>query len=247
MTHRIFISHAAIDTQLATLVADLIRRCDPAAQVFVASRPGDIAAGQEWHAAIQAELRAATAYVVILTPSSVSRPWVWFETGAAWMSYKLLVPVLSGGLSREEVPSPADLRQLFTLEDPDQLGAILASLDLAASIEDLTVAVQAFKAAAAEVSDIVLGLAGWGGVTVEAVYYAWRGPHDALVDRQPVPEPQGLLDALRAAGQTPHWTRPDNLADSFARGSHQVFQTDRRSYRREIRWANLVLTVRSTG
>src|SRR5690349_4700571 len=74
MTHRIFISHAAIDAQVATSVADLIRRCDPAAQVFVASRPGDIAAGQEWHAAIQAELRAATAYVVILTPSSVSRP-----------------------------------------------------------------------------------------------------------------------------------------------------------------------------
>jgi len=120
MTHRIFISHATIDAPIATQVAEIIRRCDPAAHVFVASRPGDIAAGQEWPGAIQAELRAATAYVVILTPSSVSRPWVWFETGAAWMSDKLLVPVLAGGLSRGEVMRQAQgcaLEKCFVLID----------------------------------------------------------------------------------------------------------------------------------
>jgi TIR domain-containing protein len=247
MAQRVFISHAVIDTAVAQQVAALISACDSATHVFVASRPGDIAPGQEWPIAIQQELRSASAYIVMLTPSSVSRPWVWFETGAAWMSEKLLIPILAGGLKRNEVPSPGDLRQLFLLDDPEHAKAILQALGLVATESALTSFLGAIDGAAAVIADEALRLDGWHGVTVNAAYYAWRGPLDSLEDRKPIPEPAGLIDALRASGQTPHWTQAHNLAGAFAIGSYQVFQTDRKTYRREIHWGDVVLTVGQTS
>ena len=96
MVDRIFLSHAASDRELAQLVHSEIMRVHPNATVFVASRAGDIRADEDWLSVIQRELRAANTYFVLLTPSSIERPWVWFETGAAWMSGKRLVIARAG-------------------------------------------------------------------------------------------------------------------------------------------------------
>jgi TIR domain-containing protein len=84
----LFLSHAALNRDLAILVRDQLKDSRPDLSVFVASRPGDIRADEDWLPVIQREIRGADAYCVLLTPNSSGRPWVWFETGAAWMSGK---------------------------------------------------------------------------------------------------------------------------------------------------------------
>jgi hypothetical protein len=108
---KIFLSHAALDGELAEVVRGKLTALRPDLQVFVASRPGDIRAEEDWLRAIQRELREADAYCVLLTPNSIERPWVWFETGAAWMSDKRLVLARAAGLAEREVPAPLSTRQ----------------------------------------------------------------------------------------------------------------------------------------
>lgn len=124
----IFLSHAARDRGLAMFVRDQILASRPGIKVFVASRPGDIRADEDWLIVIQRELRAADAYCVLLTPNSNGRPWVWFETGAAWMSEKKWV-IARAGLSQNAIPLPLSIRQTYSLEDPDGAREIFRALD----------------------------------------------------------------------------------------------------------------------
>jgi len=75
----------------------------------------------------------------------------------------------------------------------------------------------------------------WHGVTAGTRYFAWDGPQlHAVPDRQPVPAPNAAIEALKAAGHTPSFGRRDRLREAQARGSFQVFETDRTSWRREL-------------
>ena len=42
----------------------------------------------------------------LLSPNSISRPWVNFEAGAAWLARKRIIPVCFGGLDRGNLPKP---------------------------------------------------------------------------------------------------------------------------------------------
>ena len=86
--------------------------------VFRTTRLGQIPAGKEWLAVIQQNIRDADAYLVLLTPWSMSRPWINFETGAAWFSERKLVPVVAGDLAKDVVVEPLRSLQLLSLEDP---------------------------------------------------------------------------------------------------------------------------------
>lgn len=125
---RLFLSHAADDATFANVLTDKLRASKASLKIFVASRPGDISSGEEWLARIGKELQEADAYVVLLTPTSVKRPWIWFESGAAWMTGRGLIPVTAGGLVKGDVPLPLGAYQALALESPDdviQLGRAL--------------------------------------------------------------------------------------------------------------------------
>jgi TIR domain len=243
MPRKIFLSHAAADKPLAVCLASEIQQRDSTVSVFVASRPGDIRADQEWPSAIQAELRHADAYLVLLTPNSTDRPWVWFEAGAAWMSEKQLLLVLACGMQREQVPTPLSLWQLLDLEVATEAAAVFSALGISNSpTEPFS---EEMRRLGATSSEAALLQQGWRGVMVGGAFYAWDGPLLLqLEDRNPIPEPPGLISALQSQGMKPGWTRPDSLARIQREGAFQVFQTDRRTYRRAIEWGDVVLTVR---
>jgi hypothetical protein len=113
----IFLSHAAADATLATYLANVIRTSVAGVDVFVASAPGGIPTGDEWLTTIRRQLRAADTYLVLLTPTSIERLWIWFETGAAWMSERRLIPVTAGGLKKSEVPQPLGAHQALELDN----------------------------------------------------------------------------------------------------------------------------------
>jgi len=132
---RVFLSHAADDAALAHHLADVIRQ-GSGATVFVASKAGDIPTGSDWLGAIENELRQADTYLLLLTPFSVKRFWLWYESGAAWMSQRPFVPVTAAGLAKADVPYPLGARQALALEDPADatqlardLGATIANVE----------------------------------------------------------------------------------------------------------------------
>jgi hypothetical protein len=68
----VFLSHAATDKPLADLFHTTLRS-EEGISVFQ-SKPGNIAIGEPWFQTILDQLRAADAYFVLLTPTSVARP-----------------------------------------------------------------------------------------------------------------------------------------------------------------------------
>jgi hypothetical protein len=56
----------------------------------------------------------------LLCPTSIRRPWVNFEAGAAWMHKIPIIPLCHGGLEPRDLPMPLSSRQgLLLSKDSD--------------------------------------------------------------------------------------------------------------------------------
>lgn len=91
MSWRVFVSHGWADRWVAEQLAWRIRN-DCGADVFV--DVFDIEKGDDFETRIFSELRRCQELVVLLTPWSVDRNWVWVEIGAARALELRIVPVL---------------------------------------------------------------------------------------------------------------------------------------------------------
>jgi hypothetical protein len=127
-TQRIFLSHAAADKALAGFVAGEIQEHLPSAEVFVASRAGDIPTGGKWLDEVERVLVTRDTYLILLTPNSIKRPWLWFETGVAWFQKFRILPICAGGLAKGEVPMPLASRQVLALENADDVRQLFRDL-----------------------------------------------------------------------------------------------------------------------
>ena len=79
----IFISHAATDRPIAEILrSEMDRVFANGIHVFASSVPGIVKPGADWLNDIKENLAKATAVVVLITPVSINRPWIWFEVGA---------------------------------------------------------------------------------------------------------------------------------------------------------------------
>src|SRR5260370_35423283 len=54
----------------------------------------------------KAELGPAKIVVLMLRPRPVSRPWVNFEAGGAWLAGRVIIPVCFCGLEKGTLPKP---------------------------------------------------------------------------------------------------------------------------------------------
>jgi hypothetical protein len=225
---RVFISHAASDRPLAEALRDEVLRYLPEAKVFVASRPGHITTGEEWWTRLGSELRAADAYIILLTPDSLHRSWISFETGAAWFSRRPLL-MLAHGIQKSDVKMPLMPLQLSYVMDPEELAAAFREIGIELdNPSEIAARLRGIKPTATD-------LESWQGIDFEGRFFAWDGPGlHGLQDRDPEPTPPGLVDELREAGHTPRYARPDNLERTLERGALIVYETDRQSWRRRL-------------
>ena len=92
MAYRVFVSHGWNDRWVAAQMARSIKDIgvEPFIDIF------DIKKGDRIEHRIQTELPKCDELVVLLTPWSVRRNWVWTEVGAAWGLGKRIVGVLYG-------------------------------------------------------------------------------------------------------------------------------------------------------
>jgi tetratricopeptide (TPR) repeat protein len=112
----IFISHSHIDKPivdaLSTLISSLFGREYVISYSSRSEGEGAIGYGEEWYKWIQKQIEHTELAFIILTPSSVQKPWVLWEAGAlagallnSRENSKKIIPI-SFGLSNGDIPSP---------------------------------------------------------------------------------------------------------------------------------------------
>ena len=237
----IFISHAVANKDIAQSLANALEVAGEDVTTFLASRPGDIRADENWLNGIERALQKADTYIIILTPESYLRPWVNFEAGVAWFFRRQLVFVRIQALSADDIPLPINSRQVYAIDVKEQLIAVFKTIGLPLVDPDQAVAKIVDQASA----DTVLGEdePAWEGFQFGDAFYAWAGSLLALEDRDPVSPPAGLLKEIEKRGLKPRWTNNNRMSHNIERGRAQVFATDRKTWRRPVSDQNRPLMV----
>ena len=246
--HELFLSHAAADARLAEFLEQTARSVLLGVDVFRTTRTGQIAAGKEWLREIRKHLESADRFLVLLTPWSLDRPWIWFEAGAAWMQNKTLVPVTAGGLTASAVPEPLRLLQLLSLENPDE--SRQAFKELGGDLSDPAGFAAAAITRAAEGRTESLRAEKWEGVEIDGQFYAWDGPLEQFTEATPKGFPDNLLDKLRAKGLRLTSGIDGDLLNEHSKGYEKLYLVDRDRRRKHMlvnRDKQVLLTKRETG
>jgi hypothetical protein len=104
----VLISHAGTDTWLAKRISEQIEA--RGAKTFLDE--AHIAVGEDFEERILNALDRANELLVILTPWSLKRPFVWSEVGAAWLKRIPIIAVLYG-LTPEKVHAQPSIPVFF--------------------------------------------------------------------------------------------------------------------------------------
>jgi hypothetical protein len=116
----VFLSHAATDEPIAALLhAEINRIFANGVNVFTSSVPGVVRPGADWLRSIRTNLEQARAVIVLITPISINRPWIWFEVGASWSRMEQgegrILPVCVPEIEKSELPEPLGRLQALSL------------------------------------------------------------------------------------------------------------------------------------
>ncbi|MGA1870591.1 MAG: toll/interleukin-1 receptor domain-containing protein [bacterium] len=120
-TKLVFVSHSGEDTWVARQIAREIDACG--ATPFLDE--ADVDVGAEFEEDIREFLDRAHELLVLFTPWSLERPYVWAEIGAAWIRRIPIVVVLHG-LSQKDFQSQPNApvflkkRDIIKLNDIDE-------------------------------------------------------------------------------------------------------------------------------
>jgi hypothetical protein len=96
----VFVSHVSEEKELAaSLKSALLSHFKRGINVFVSSDLKSIELGTDWMDAIERAIKSSSVLIVLCSQSSIRRPWVSFELGAAWMRKIPIIPVCHTDLS----------------------------------------------------------------------------------------------------------------------------------------------------
>ena len=101
---KVFISHGSHDSWIARQMARCIGECG--AEVLIDAY--DLESGDDVTERLSGLLAQATELVVLLTPFSKSRAWVWMEVGVMRLNRKRVVPIFHGMTKRDLAESGGD-------------------------------------------------------------------------------------------------------------------------------------------
>jgi hypothetical protein len=95
---------------------------------FQSSDQNAIYAGEDWMARIFAELKDAKVLLSMLSPTSIARPWINFEAGAAWTRDAKVIPICFGGLKIANLPKPYSSLQGIEIDTRDGAHYMVSSI-----------------------------------------------------------------------------------------------------------------------
>ena len=90
-----------------------------------------VKAGEPWHDKVIEKLREAYVVLVLLSPNTVGRPWLIFESGAAMAVGAKLVPLRFCGLRPELIPEPLKTIQSVDLTQRNDIGGLIEQMTTA--------------------------------------------------------------------------------------------------------------------
>jgi len=104
----IFVSHISEEAELASILKKFIKAdFADAVKVFVSSDMEEgVEAGNPWLTHVSDALDEAAIELLLCSTLSVTRPWVNFEAGAAWLKKIPVIPVCHSGFYANELPMP---------------------------------------------------------------------------------------------------------------------------------------------
>src|SRR5438552_5074671 len=129
----LFISHASSDGQFARILhAEVTKVFADGIQVFSTSSPGAIGPSSDWLTKIEERLDVAQAVIAIITPTSIERPWLWFEVGASWLRARkgqlAIYPLCAPEIDLGALPSPLDRLQALSMSKAIDLRSLFQAL-----------------------------------------------------------------------------------------------------------------------
>jgi hypothetical protein len=124
----IFISHAAIDQEMAIFLKDCIGNALPNHKIFVSSDPENLKLADEWVVKILKALETAKFVLVLATERGLSRKWVWFEAGRTWFSGVKMLPCCVGTLRKSNLPAPFSGHMGANLDEPKDVQSLFKCL-----------------------------------------------------------------------------------------------------------------------
>jgi hypothetical protein len=132
MPHNFFLSHYSEDKDVAEIISVVLARISLRQVISWYSsdtaETGGLKPGTIWFNEIIDRIRQSKALIAILTPNSVNRPWVYFESGIAEaLSTCELIPV-SIGLKKDDIPSPLYHYKCYQLTDYKSLRDFVSKL-----------------------------------------------------------------------------------------------------------------------
>src|SRR5215467_13643056 len=102
----LFMSHAAVDKELALSLKETIEHAFDSIDVFVSSDPEDLPIGDSWVEKILDSLERARLVLVLATDRGLNRKWVWFEAGAGWNRRRQIFAGCIGKTRKNNLPAP---------------------------------------------------------------------------------------------------------------------------------------------
>lgn len=132
MPQKFFLSHYNRDRDIAEILSDMLRRISlreidtwfsSDSSATGGFQPGDI-----WFNEILSKIQSSKAVVALLTPNSISRPWIYFESGIGLAMENCSVIPVCVGIKRDTVAAPLGAYQCFQLADYPSLKEFTAKL-----------------------------------------------------------------------------------------------------------------------
>ena len=242
----VFISHITEEKDTALCLKEFLRESlGWGLHVFVSSDYESIAGGDIWFTTIVDALKASLVEIVLLSPDSVDRPWINFEAGVGIGKGSPVIPVVVHGLERGNVGHPLSSLQIRSLEDEENVRALLRDVGKGIGREVRVSHMERF------LTDINKKVghkrASWRGVDWEGTYLAVDGPLLKLPERSAQAYQEAMSKALRDVGFTPRLSRRDHIGPSLGAGYKVVYMTDRKTYRSEIADFDVVLTAKQNN
>jgi hypothetical protein len=124
----IFLSHAARDQDIAIYLKKIIEEAIPSSNVFVSSDTEDLRPGDEWVKTIRENLREAKMLLLLASERGLTRPWVWYETGAAWNRGIRVIPCCLGKVRKNGLSAPFSSYQALNTDEAGGFRNLLAEI-----------------------------------------------------------------------------------------------------------------------
>jgi len=122
----IFISHIHEDADFASAIkAWLEESFLGAVELFVSSSPDSLPPGSDWPREIKSALVDASIMLLLLSPRSLTRRWIYFEAGAAYVKNVPVVPLCVAGLALSDLEPPLSFLHGLSISDMTSRATLL--------------------------------------------------------------------------------------------------------------------------